>query len=118
MVRNPLQPPTCHRGLTGVDQRHAPRLGILVMYLHTVFGHVEGDIRHVQEVIGEVFLDHIALVTTADHEIGDTMSAIDFHNVPQDRTAADFDHGLGTQVAFFGNPRAQTTGKYHGFHIV
>ena len=36
--------------------------------------HIEGNVRHVQEIIGEIFLDHIALVAAAHDEIVDAVS--------------------------------------------
>ncbi len=38
---------------------------MVVVNLHALICHVEGDIRHVQEVVGDVFLDQIALVAAA-----------------------------------------------------
>ena len=51
--------------------RHGSAL--LLVHFHLVVGHVEGDIGHVQEVVGEVFLDHIALVAAANDEVVDAM---------------------------------------------
>ena len=48
-----------------------------------------------QEVVGEVFLDHVALVAAADHEVIDAVGGVDFHDVPENRLAADLDHRLG-----------------------
>ncbi len=103
MLGHPGQSPAGHGFLAGVHQRHSPWLGLALMYVHGVLFHVEGHIGHVQEVIGEVLLDHIALVSAADHEIVDAMGGIDLHDVPQDRLAADLDHWLGLQVGLFGN---------------
>ncbi|MOA60389.1 hypothetical protein D3C78_1852500 [compost metagenome] len=68
------------------------------MDVHTVFRHVERHIRHVQEIVREVFLDYVALVTKADHEIVDPIVGIRFHDVPDDRLAADLDHRLGAKM--------------------
>ena len=40
----------------GIDQRDAPRLGLALVHDHRVIRHVEGDVGHVQEVVGEIFL--------------------------------------------------------------
>jgi len=104
------------RLLAGVHERHPPRLGVAMMDLHFVVGDVERDIGGVEEIIGEVFLDDVALVAQTDHEIVDAVGAVELHDVPEDRLAADLDHGLGFYRGFLGNPRAHTTGKNHGLH--
>lgn len=71
--------------------------------------HVERDIRHVQEIVGEVFLDEVSLIAAADHEIMDPMGRIHFHDMPQDRLATDLDHGLRPEMGFFGNSGSETS---------
>ena len=68
---HPLEPPSGEGSLTGIHQGDLSGLGLLVVHLHLVRGHIEGDIAIVQKIIGEIFLDHIALVATADHKIVD-----------------------------------------------
>ena len=63
------QPPACHGCITCIDQRDAPGLGLAVVDFYLVVGHVEGDIRHVQEIVGEVLLDDIALVAAANDKV-------------------------------------------------
>lgn len=36
-----------------IDQRDAPWLGMALMHFHQVFLHIEGDVGHVQEVVGK-----------------------------------------------------------------
>jgi hypothetical protein len=55
---------------------------------------VDGHVRHVQEVVGEVLLDDVTLVTAADDEVVDAMGEYELQDVPEDRPAADFDHRL------------------------
>ena len=74
-----------------------------------------GDIGHVQEVVGEIFLDDIALVAAADHEVVDAVRRVDLHDVPEDRLAADLDHRLGLQIALFGNASAKPAGQNDDF---
>ena len=89
---------------------------MLFVDLHAVGAQVEGDVGQVQEVVGEVFLDHVALVAAADDEVVDAVGGVELHDVPEDRLAADLDHGLGLEVGFLGEARAETTGKNNGFH--
>src|ERR1700761_464909 len=87
------------------------------MDLHAVLFHVEGDIGGVEEVVGEVLLDEVALVAAADDEVVDAVMGVDFEDVPQDRPAADFDHGLGTHHGLFAEPRAHSAGEDNCLHF-
>ena len=41
---------------------------------------------------------------------------VELEDVPEDGTAADFDHGLGADGGFFAETRAETAGENDGFH--
>jgi len=71
----------------------------------------------VQKVVGEVFLDDVALVATADYEIMHAMRGVDLHDVPENRLTTDLYHRLGLEVGFLGNASAETTGKDDGLHF-
>ena len=86
------------------------------MHNGAVVGHVERDIRHVQEIVREIFLDDIALVASADHEIIGAVRRVELHDVPEDRLAADLDHRLRLQIALFGYPSAQPAGENDDLH--
>lgn len=79
--------------------------------------HVESNVRCVQEIVGEIFLDDIAFVAAANEKIINAMGGIIFHDVLQDRLAADFNHGLWANRCFFTDACAQTTGKDDCFHF-
>lgn len=85
---------------------------------HLVFGHVEGNVRGMKEVVGEELLDDIAFIAAADNEIVDTVLGIDFKDVPKDRSTADLNHRLRPQTSLFTNTCAETTGKDYGFHLL
>jgi hypothetical protein len=95
-----FQPAAGHRHLAGIDQRHAPVVGIVAVDFYRVLPHVECDVRHVQRVVRKIFLDDVALVTKADDEIIEAIVAVKFHDMPEDRAAAHLDHRLGTDVGF------------------
>src|SRR6185369_1465427 len=114
VVADAPQPAAGHRALAGVDQRHAPRLGVLLVHFHRVLGHVERDVRHVQEVVGEVLLDDVALVAAADDEVVDAAGRVDLQDVPEDRPAADLDHRLGLEVGLLRKPAAEAAGEDDG----
>jgi hypothetical protein len=104
------------RALAGLDQRHLPRLGALLVHLHAVVGHVERHVRHVQEVVREVFLDQVALVPEADDELVHAVRRVDLHDVPEHRLAADLDHGLGPEHRFLADAGAHAPGQDHALH--
>ncbi len=103
--------------IAGIDQRDLPRFDVALMHFHPIILHVEGDVRHVQEVVGKVFLDDIALVAKANHELIDSIMGVQLHYMPKDRSASDLDHRLGAQVGFFRNAGAKATGKDNCFHV-
>ena len=113
---NAFQATAGHRLFARVNEGNAPRLGMLFVDLHAVGAQIEGHVGQVQEVVGEVLLDHIALVATADDEVVDAVGRIELHDVPEDRFAADLDHGLGLEVGFFRDTGAETTREDDGFH--
>lgn len=86
------------------------------MYDDAVVRHVEGDVGHVQGIVGEILLDHVAPVAAADHEFVYAVRGIDFHDVPENRPAADFNHGLRLKVGFLGNPSSETAGEDDCLH--
>jgi hypothetical protein len=105
-----------HGLLTRIHQRHLPWLGIALVHLHAVLSEVEGHIGLMQEVIGEILLDRITLVTKADHEIGDAMLGISFEDMPEDRLASNLDHRFRADGRFFADPGAHAPGEDYGFH--
>ena len=101
MVGYPLQAPTRECAVAGVNQRDSPRLGPLLAYVNSVVFEVEGDVGHVERVVGEILLDHITAVPTAHDEIVHLMCRVHLHDVPQHRPATNLDHGLWFCTGFF-----------------
>src|ERR1019366_7793783 len=81
--RDALEAAAGQGGIPGIDYGDPPRLGVPFANVHCVVGDVEGNIRHVQEVVREVLLDDIALVAAADDKLVHAMSGIEFHDVPE-----------------------------------
>ena len=46
------------------------------------------------------------------------MMGVELHDVPEDRTSADFDHGLGLEMGLFADARSESTRENDGFHDV
>ena len=55
----------------------------------------DGEVVVHRLVVQEIFLDHVAAIAEAEHEIAEPVVGVELHDVPQDRPAADLDHGLG-----------------------
>src|SRR6476660_1515892 len=86
------------------------------MHLHPVFGQMESHIRHMKEVVSKIFLDYVALITQANDEIRQSIMAVDFHDLPQDRTPADLNHRLRLDRSLFRNARTQSARKNDDLH--
>jgi len=59
--------------------------------------HIESDIRAVQEIVGKIFFDDIALVTTANNKVVNAVCRIGFKNVLEYGFTADVYHRFGTR---------------------
>src|SRR6185436_20751898 len=100
----------------GVDDGDFTGFGAVLMHFHPVGRHVERYVRHVQKIVREILLDHVALVAGAHDELVDAVAREDLHDVPQDRVAADLDHRLGPQMRFLADASAESPREYDGFH--
>lgn len=69
-----------------------------------------------QEVIGEVFFDEVALVATADDKLIDIVGGVNLQDMPQNWHTTNVDHGFGFKVGFLGNSCAESTGENDCFH--
>lgn len=116
VVGHPLEPSAGHGRFAGVDERHLPGLRLTLVDRHRVEGDVEGDVGHVEEVVGEILLDQIALIAAADHEVVHAMGGIELHDVPENRPAADLDHRLRLEVGLFRDPSSQAASENDCFH--
>ena len=68
---------------------------------------VVGDIRRVKVIVGEVILDHVSLVATANDKVIDAVGGVNFHDMPEDGPVTDLDHGLWLDHAFFTDSGAE-----------
>jgi hypothetical protein len=115
VARDPLQTSAGHRAFAGVHQGDTPRLGVPRMYFHGVTRYIERHIRHMEEVIGEILLDHVTLVPAADNEVVDSVMGILLHYVPEYWATTDLHHGFRPDCGLLTQASAQTTGKNDGF---
>src|SRR5207302_9963213 len=103
-------------GVACIHQRNAAGFGKRFMSSHLIDMHVEGHIGGIQEIVGEVLLDDIALVPAADDEVINAVLGIDFQDVPEDGAATNLDHRLGPDNRLFRKPRAEPACEYYRFH--
>src|SRR5262249_14484574 len=67
-------------------------------------------------IVEEVVLDDLALVAQGDDELGEAVRRVSFHDVPEDRLAADLDHRFRFDRGRFGQPGAEAAGQDDDFH--
>src|SRR5713226_9507631 len=77
---------------------------------------MEGHIRHMKEVVSKIFLDHVPLITQTNDEIRQSIMAVDFHDMPQDRTPADLNHRLRLDRSLFRNASTRSARKNDDLH--
>ena len=112
--------PSAGHGLeTGVDDGDLPLLGGgVVDYGFFVVGEVEGDVAAVEEVVGEVLLDHVLFVPGADDEFGNALLVEYLHHVPEYGVVADLDHRFGLEVTLFGDAGSEAAGEDDCLHCL
>jgi hypothetical protein len=118
VIADPFQPASGERLFTGIHQRDFPVFGIALIHLHFIMFHVESYIGHMQKIVGEIFLNDSTLVSKADDEIIYAMRGIHFHDVPEDRFYAYFDHRLRFEVGFLVNSVPKAACKNNCLHVM
>ena len=112
----PQQPATGLRIGASVDQIDAPVLHRGVGIVHPATLGVHRDVALSRGVVEDVVLDDLALVPEGKHEIADAVVREAAHDVPQDRHAADFNHGLWLDLGFLAQTGSQTATENDGLH--
>src|SRR6266567_8997570 len=86
------------------------------MHGHLIGMHVKGYIGGMEEVVGEILLDDVSLVATANDEVIDAVLRVNLQDVPENGSAANLDHWLGTNYRFFRETRADAASEDDCFH--
>lgn len=81
-------------------------------------GKVHGEIGIADLVFPEILLDILAFVSQREHEILVPVSGVPVHDMPDNRPAADFHHGLGLVFGFFAHAGAFAAAENDCFHII
>ena len=66
----------------------------------------------------EETLDVIGPVSEGDDELGDSVSRVVFHYVPEDRPTAYVDHRLGPRLRLLSQTCTLSSGENHCFHVI
>ena len=89
-----FQAPASHRVHSGINERY-PTARNGCGAFRCGFFQIDRDVGRVEEIVGEVLLNQITLLTSTDDKIIDSVMGINLQNVPQNGLATDFYHGLG-----------------------
>jgi hypothetical protein len=99
------------------DEGDPPRFGTVLMHLHFILDHIKGDIRHVEEIVGKIFLYQVPFIAQTNNEFINALRGINFQNMPDDRPSPNFYHGFRTYRCFFADPRSKSSSQYDRFHF-
>ena len=80
------------------------------------FAQVQGEIVRQPLEMAEILLDHDPLIPEAQDEIPDPVMGVEFHDVPEDRHAADLDHRLRPRLGLLGDACAAAAGEDDRLH--
>ena len=102
----------------GIEQGHRPVLLIVMgVVLHLRLApELQRHVAGVPQVIAKVILDDLALVTEAEDEFLVPMMSVGFHDMPENRPAADRHHGFGAILRLLAQPRAESATENDHLH--
>src|SRR6266571_525055 len=69
-------------------------------------------------VVQEIFLDHVAAISQAEHKVGKTVVRIQLHDVPEDRSTTNFYQRFGPVLSLLSQACTESTAKHHHFHEI
>src|SRR5437868_314512 len=88
------------------------------MHLYGVIAQVYRHICIMQEVVHEILLYDMRLITEADDKFGVAVGCIYLHYMPQNGFTAYLYHRLGLQQRLFRYPGAPAARKYYYLHFL
>ena len=116
ILTHTLDAPSSHRIKSRVDQRHLPRLGVVVQYLHGIVLQIKAYIAVVKIVVRKILLYHILHISQTYDEIIIPVVSIMLHDMPQYRLAAYLDHRLRPQIIAVADAASETSGQNNYLH--
>jgi hypothetical protein len=86
----------------GVGKGDSPILLIVVVMKSGVglSAQTQSDMAGHPVVIAKEVLDHLTLITEAEDEFLESKPRVDFHNMPENRAIANWDHRFGPILGF------------------
>jgi len=109
--------PNVRRGAR-VDKSDTPVIDIRVFQVELLTAVREGKVvGKTLIIVEEVVLDHVRLVAEANDKVLVAEVGVVFHEMPQDGSVANVDHGLGDRVRVFPEPNAEPSAEQDNFHI-
>src|SRR5690348_4166333 len=117
---NPLHSTAGHGIQAGVRERDPEVLLLVIVPVFDpgIAAEADGEVIVHRLVVQEVFLDHVAAVAEAKHEIAEPAVRVNLHDVPQDGTAPDFDHRFGAKLSFLAQPGTKPAAQNDHLHRV
>ncbi len=110
------QPPTGHGLETGVDDPNAPIELAPIQHRHRAIPQIQNEIALLQHDVPEVLLDHFGFVAAGDQKLLVAVAGVQRHDMPENRSAADLDHGLGAVDRLFRDPGPAPARENHDLH--
>src|SRR5208337_2864575 len=112
--------PTRHGGQSGVSQGHLKALfGVYVVELDLrLASETDGEVVVHRLVIQEILLYHVAAISEAEDKLPETTVGIKLHDVPEDGTAANFDHRFGPKLGLLAQARTEPTAQHNYLHEI
>src|ERR1035437_8920925 len=120
MLSDALQSSSGKGVRTGVGARNRELLfGMLTVVIDPrLTAKANGEIVVHRLVVQEVFLDHVAAVAEAEHELTEAVVGVRLHDVPKDRASAHVDQRFGPKFGFFAEAGAQASTQNDDFHRI
>ena len=119
VLRHAFKAAALERFLPRVAECHAPVFDLPGMGGNVPALQINGIIRVLDVVIVKVLLNHLALVAEGQNKVLVAKAVINFHDVPENRASADFNHRFRFDRGFLAQSRALAAAHddyFHGNH--
>src|SRR5713226_5664 len=94
----------------GVLQMYNPIFTFAIFSFDLAVAKVNRHVPSEAGVVEEKLLNDFAFVTESDNEFFEAVVFIMLHDMPDQRSSTDLDHGLGPDLSFFSEARAYAAG--------
>src|SRR5277367_5089432 len=102
----------------GVDKGNAPVVQVPPVQLDGSSAVAEREgVRHGLVILQEILADQVAAKSKTEDKVLVAEMSVIAHQVPNDRSAADVDQGLGQCLGMFAQSRTEAATKKHHLHF-